>query len=814
MNNLVKNLVEKHAQNLRDQTKDLELDTLMEVMANLDNVKEVALNIKGNIEEIIRNGNIGSYNLNPDELVSLGKQLESVEADLVSLEEVISSVEGVIQVKVKETIPELLSRLQERLDQEFKPLIETLVTEGGRIHGKAVPLSGGEKGTPQYFAELLSLLSDADLFAMNHLNPFPIQEYKEALEELQMFEKGFGKYLEVEDLDRLRNLYKEYRAKRKDYHGGKQKYIRVFNFIKRSTDSEPIFRKHPEYINAYGAIREHFQRLEARIAEQAMLQPLDEDLLEYVESELGQIKDLRSVIEEQERDVPDLPWDQLELKLVKFEERLTELQEREVILKKLVNQERFHRDCSTERVDRVLENKPEGTYLLRPGATPDTLIMSYRVQGDDGLETKSTQEMRIGSKNELKLRDGRELSVEELARELSNAEPDPLEHVPMDHLTAQFEWNLTNELPEVTLEGAQSGTVCVTQGSEEGKYVLHILEKSASVGADAEIRSVEVKVENGVILGSDPEIEIKAESFHQFLTTGLGMERYVLVKQPPQSTFEALYYQELLPSMQANGEEWVKISRGEYPWLPHSVIASQKGEMYEQIHASLRIQGRGKVKREGAAQGKDKGARGQGGIKSVWDLKPFYSTQPAFVRARIRRLDHKMLRANMELIRKMKREIPEDIRDLFLFPSTFSYRKKNGRVVYAQVMPSMQGDLFDLIDDISLKGKVGAFLQVGRGLVAMHERGFVHLDIKLENLMVESLDTTDDPSVRVADFDLALEPEEDEDIARGTPEYLDPKMYLGEVKGMKGAKVADQFSFGATLYGMLMETHYQEIMMK
>jgi eukaryotic-like serine/threonine-protein kinase len=83
------------------------------------------------------------------------------------------------------------------------------------------------------------------------------------------------------------------------------------------------------------------------------------------------------------------------------------------------------------------------------------------------------------------------------------------------------------------------------------------------------------------------------------------------------------------------------------------------------------------------------------------------------------------------------------------------------------------------------------------GLAHVHERGFVHLDFKPENVVVSS--TYD---AKICDFDLAIErPDRPRRISllSGTPSYLAPEQIAREPVDER----ADVFAYGLTAYEML-----------
>jgi hypothetical protein len=112
----------------------------------------------------------------------------------------------------------------------------------------------------------------------------------------------------------------------------------------------------------------------------------------------------------------------------------------------------------------------------------------------------------------------------------------------------------------------------------------------------------------------------------------------------------------------------------------------------------------------------------------------------------------------------------------------------------------------------SVRDITDAFAQAGAGLAAVHEAGFIHRDIKPDNLLIGS-----DGRVRVGDFGLVIahrdqpEPSPPLDVARasgrltqtgalmGTPRYMAPEVLRGEPADEK----SDQWSFCASMWEAL-----------
>ena len=89
--------------------------------------------------------------------------------------------------------------------------------------------------------------------------------------------------------------------------------------------------------------------------------------------------------------------------------------------------------------------------------------------------------------------------------------------------------------------------------------------------------------------------------------------------------------------------------------------------------------------------------------------------------------------------------------------------------------------------------------QVVDGLVAVHEKGIVHRDVKPSNILIEA----DSERVVLTDFGLALVCREESDLTAagnvlGTPAYMSPEQLRGERADAR----SDLFSLGCVLYAM------------
>ena len=88
---------------------------------------------------------------------------------------------------------------------------------------------------------------------------------------------------------------------------------------------------------------------------------------------------------------------------------------------------------------------------------------------------------------------------------------------------------------------------------------------------------------------------------------------------------------------------------------------------------------------------------------------------------------------------------------------------------------------------------IGLFVQLARGLQAVHDAGFVHRDVKPDNVLVD-----ESGRVRLVDFGLVHRVGTTAALA-GTPAYMAPELFDGALPDPR----TDQFAFAATLFEAL-----------
>ncbi len=107
------------------------------------------------------------------------------------------------------------------------------------------------------------------------------------------------------------------------------------------------------------------------------------------------------------------------------------------------------------------------------------------------------------------------------------------------------------------------------------------------------------------------------------------------------------------------------------------------------------------------------------------------------------------------------------------------------------LMEYVEGMALDQRRPTSLSEIIDTFVQVARGLKSMHQLGYIHCDLKPNNII-----RNDNGVVKVIDFGQAAKAGTIKERIQGTPDYIAPE----EVSRRPIVPQTDVYNFGATLY--------------
>jgi serine/threonine-protein kinase len=110
------------------------------------------------------------------------------------------------------------------------------------------------------------------------------------------------------------------------------------------------------------------------------------------------------------------------------------------------------------------------------------------------------------------------------------------------------------------------------------------------------------------------------------------------------------------------------------------------------------------------------------------------------------------------------------------------------------VMELVDGKTIEAVKFKDMVGYCKLFHAAATGLLAMHDAGFVHADIKPNNIMV-----TKEGTVKLIDFGQSCKIGTVKERIQGTPDYIAPE----QVKRQPITPKTDIFNLGATMYWLL-----------
>lgn len=119
------------------------------------------------------------------------------------------------------------------------------------------------------------------------------------------------------------------------------------------------------------------------------------------------------------------------------------------------------------------------------------------------------------------------------------------------------------------------------------------------------------------------------------------------------------------------------------------------------------------------------------------------------------------------------------------------------------LMEFFDGKTLQQLGPKGIDGTIGIFLKVAEGLDAMHDMGYVHADMKPNNILIGN-----DGQVKVIDFGQSCPVGHIKERIQGTPDYIAPE----QVRRLPLDQRTDVFNLGATLYWILTDKPYPTMM--
>ncbi len=119
------------------------------------------------------------------------------------------------------------------------------------------------------------------------------------------------------------------------------------------------------------------------------------------------------------------------------------------------------------------------------------------------------------------------------------------------------------------------------------------------------------------------------------------------------------------------------------------------------------------------------------------------------------------------------------------------------------LMEYVDGKTLEQLGPKGIHGTIGIFLKVAQGLESLHQLGYVHADIKPNNILVGR-----NGEVKIIDFGQSCPIGYIKERIQGTPDYIAPE----QVRRLPLDQRTDVFNLGATLYWILTGRAFPTIM--
>lgn len=241
-------------------------------------------------------------------------------------------------------------------------------------------------------------------------------------------------------------------------------------------------------------------------------------------------------------------------------------------------------------------------------------------------------------------------------------------------------------------------------------------------------------------------------------------------------------YQSKLLEMKNNHLEAIKISRYDHSQLKNTYIILKNGTILRGFH--------GADKKGNRILDKNEGLIGEGGLKIVNKLYNSHGKTSHVIAKILDPSRTDIIATNIEIAKEFQ-STPH-----LLIGSYLEWKNKKGELKQGFISPCMDTDLLKLNglpEHFTLLEGVAFFLHIAEGVKAMHDKNWVHLDIKPENILLKKL------VCYLTDFDCAFHLKKDTPLPfNGTLAFMAPEIFSRTSIGIEIGKKADIYSLGIT----------------
>lgn len=240
--------------------------------------------------------------------------------------------------------------------------------------------------------------------------------------------------------------------------------------------------------------------------------------------------------------------------------------------------------------------------------------------------------------------------------------------------------------------------------------------------------------------------------------------------------------------------------------LTISKFVKEQGEVQETVRFKASVTNElpcSVVVKEGSAeyiqmrQKRDRGRLGKGGSKSVYEMRVRQPGQPEKLVAEITVKGEYNIK-NLEREIAIGQEIDSPYVDQSMHGLIRYSGAKTGEEKWSVEATLYDGSAYSLRDKCSFEEKLQIMIDAGRGLQAMHEKGYIHCDFKPENIFVTQVDGQKKGILGDLGEAKRLEDSTPENVM-GTGQYLAPECDNERSGTQAQSDKSDLYSYGISL---------------